>query len=79
MSNQLSPELKMMLATLVRDYKFDLFNKFNPTITNRKKHDTWTDIFNELTLNGAMIKDVDNLKKVKIKKLHHGFQNQLSC
>jgi hypothetical protein len=52
------------VASLVRDNKCLLFNKLGPNITNKKKHAKWTEIFNELTSNGLIIKDVEFLKKV---------------
>jgi len=69
MATQLSIEHKLMLAVLVRDNKHLLFNKLSPTITNKKKHAKWTEIYHELASNGAIIKDVEHLKKVKIKSL----------
>lgn len=60
----LTPEQKQLLAELVREKKAILFGKFSPEVTKVVKRKNWDAIYNQLIAHGAIIPDVNQLRRV---------------
>ncbi len=63
----LTLEQKIKLAGLVRDNKEILFGKYSPTVTKNAKNKIWEQIFQEMVVAGAPIKDANHLRKVSVR------------
>ncbi len=59
----LSEELKLYLAQLVLERKDILFRKFGPGLNNRMRKAAWSEIRTSLMSRGAVIKDIESLRK----------------
>ena len=59
----LSEELKLFMAQLVLERKDVLFRQFGPGLNNRMRKAAWNEVRLALMSRGAVIKDIESLRK----------------